>query len=306
MATTREIKNRINSVRDTQKITNAMYLISSTKMRKARREAEESKPYYELLRRELRRMFAVSNDIRSKYVDSSVDDEAPGGNFGILVITADKGLAGSYNQNVIREALALMDRADESKLYVVGEFGRRFFRAGGFPIIEEFDHMMREPDLDDARTITVELLDTFDRGDFESLYVCSTDYTGGLSAGNPTHYRLIPFDRDDFVPEVAGETNALSTFEYEPDVVSVLERIVPSALTGYIYAALVNSYSSEQSARMMAMDAANDNASELLEELSLEYNHLRQNAITQEITEISSGARGLRKSRAKRKKAEED
>ena len=130
MASTKEIKNRIKSVGDTQKITNAMYLISSTKMRKARRDAESSKPYFQLLRREIRRMFAVGPDlIRSRYYDEAVDENVRGGRNGILVITADKGLAGSYNQSVIRETLALADRSDEATLYIVGDYGWRFFRS---------------------------------------------------------------------------------------------------------------------------------------------------------------------------------
>ena len=300
MASTKEIKNRIKSVSDTQKITNAMYLISSTKMRKARRDAESARPYFVLLRKEIRRMFAVGPDlIRSRYYDAAVDENAKGGRNGILVITADKGLAGVYNQSVIKEALALMDRSDEYKLYVVGDYGWRFFRSHGDAaqaVDEKFEHSMLQPSLAMARSITGEMLERFENKDFDRLYVCFTEYQGGMSAGEATYDRLIPFDRDDFVPE-GGETDkdASTVFEYEPDVETVLERSIQAYLVGYIYSALVNSYSSEQNARMMAMDAANENASELLASLQLEYNHLRQNAITQEITEISSGARSLKK-----------
>ena len=299
MASTKEIKNRIKSVGDTQKITNAMYLISSTKMRKARREAEETKPYFDLLRREIRRMFAVGGDVSSRYYDSAVDENVAGGRNGILVITGDKGLAGAYNQNVVKEAQALIDRSDEYRLYVVGDFGWRFFRTHGVPVVESFQHSMNEPSLAMARDITRELLDEFDDGAFDRLYVCYTYFAGGMSSGNATHDRLIPFDKDDFVPQgEETDADASTVFEYEPDVKTVLERIMQSYLVGYVYSALVNSYSSEQSARMMAMDAANDNASELLAQLKLEYNHLSQNAITQEITEISSGARSLRSKNA--------
>jgi F-type H+-transporting ATPase subunit gamma len=295
MPSTKEIKNRIKSVSDTQKITNAMYLISSTKMRRARKEAEETKPYFDLLRKEIRRMFAVEGDITSRYYDAEVDEAVNGGRNGILVITGDKGLAGAYNQNVLKEALALMDKSDEYRLYVVGDFGWRFFRTRGTPICEDFAHSMNQPSLAMARDITRELLDDFDAGLFDRLYVCYTEFSGGMSAGSAMHDRLIPFDRDDFVPEgEERDVNASTVFEYEPDVKTVLERIMQSYLVGYVYSALVNSYSSEQSARMMAMDSANDNASELLDQLTLEFNHLRQNAITQEITEISSGARSLR------------
>ncbi len=295
MPSTKEIKNRIKSVSDTQKITNAMYLISSTKMRRARKEAEDTKPYFDLLRKEIRRMFAIEGDITSRYYDATVDENVVGGRNGILIITGDKGLAGAYNQNVLKEALALMERSDEYRLYVVGDFGWRFFRTKGIGICEEFAHSMNQPSLAMARDITRELLDDFDDGLFDRLYVCYTEFSGGLSFGNAMYDRLIPFDRDDFVPEgEETDANASTVFEYEPDVKTVLERIMQSYLVGYVYSALVNSYSSEQSARMMAMDSANENASELLDQLTLEFNHLRQNAITQEITEISSGARSLR------------
>lgn len=296
MPSTKEIKNRIKSVSDTQKITNAMYLISSTKMRRARKEAEETKPYFDLLRKEIRRMFAIEGgEVHSRYYDADVDENVAGGRNGILVITGDKGLAGAYNQNVIKESMELMDKSDEYRLYIVGDFGWRFYRTHGFPVCEEFQHSMNQPSLAMARDITRELLDDFDDGLFDRLYVCYTEFSGGLSFGTAMHDRLIPFDRDDFVPEgEETDVNASTVFEYEPDVKTVLERIMQSYLVGYVYSALVNSYSSEQSARMMAMDSANDNASELLGQLKLEFNHLRQNAITQEITEISSGARSLR------------
>ena len=241
-------------------------------------------------------MFAIEGgEVHSRYYDADVDENVAGGRNGILVITGDKGLAGAYNQNVIKESMELMDKSDEYRLYVVGDFGWRFYRTHGFPVCVGFQHSMNQPSLAMARAITRELLDDFDDGLFDRLYVCYTEFSGGLSFGTAMHDRLIPFDRDDFVPEgEETDVNASTVFEYEPDVKTVLERIMQSYLVGYVYSALVNSYSSEQSARMMAMDSANDNASELLGQLKLEFNHLRQNAITQEITEISSGARSLR------------
>lgn len=301
MASSKEIKNRIKSVGDTQKITNAMYLIASTKMRKARKDAENTKPYFDLLRREIHRIFAFDANIHSRYHDSSVDEDVPGGRVGILVITADKGLAGAYNQNVIRETQALIDRSDEYHLYVVGDYGWRYFRTHGYNVYEQFSHSMNEPSLAMARAITREMLLGFDAAEYDRLYVCYTEYTGGMSAGIAMHDRLIPFDKDDFINE--GDEHAIEAaevFTYEPDMKTVLDRSLQSYLMGYVYAALVNSYSSEQSARMMAMDAANENASELLDKLTLEFNHLRQNAITQEITEVSSGARSLKRKKKKK------
>ena len=166
----------------------------------------------------------------------------------------------------------------------------------------DFQHSMNQPSLAMARNITEELRERFDRGLFDRIYVCYTEFTGGMTAGTATHDRLLPFDIDDFVPEFDEKDHDASTvFEFEPDVETVLERSIRSYLVGYIYSTLVNSYSSEQNARMMAMDAANENASELLASLELEYNHLRQNAITQEITEISSGARSLKRKKGQKR-----
>ncbi|MBE6042309.1 MAG: F0F1 ATP synthase subunit gamma, partial [Clostridiales bacterium] len=177
MASTKEIKNRIKSVSDTQKITNAMYLISSTKMRRARREAENSRPYFELMRKEIRRMFAVGKDLKSRYYDADVDENAAGGRNAILVITADKGLAGAYNQNVVRVTEALADRSDEYKLYIVGDYGWRYFRSHDFNYAENFAHSMNQPTLAMARDITEEILSDFDRGDFDRVYVCFTIFS---------------------------------------------------------------------------------------------------------------------------------
>ena len=301
MASTGEIKNRIKSVRDTQKITNAMYLISSTKMRRARQDAEATKPYFDLLKREMRRMFAVGGDLQSRYYDAGIDDTVRGGRNGILVITADKGLAGAYNQNVIKEAEAVAARSDSARLYVAGDYGYRYFVSHGYDVADGFVHSMDAPTLAAARMMTEELLRDLDDGLFDRIYICYTEYTGGMSAGTAVHDRLVPFDRDDFVPEGSETARDASTvFEYEPSIGKILDTVIPSYLTGYIYSALANSYSSEQSARMMAMDAANDNASELLSSLTLEFNHLRQNAITQEITEVSSGARSKKRNAARK------
>jgi len=303
MASTKEIKNRIKSVGDTQKITNAMYMIASTKMRRATKEASEAQPYFNLLRDEIRRIFALEDNIDIRYVDSTVDEEVAGGRNGILVITADKGLAGAYNQSVVKEALAQMEKSDEYKFYVVGDYGWRYFRTNGYNVEESFTHSMHQPSLAMARDITAELLKDFDAGVIDRIYVCYTEYTGGMSAGIARHERLVPFDKDDFVTE-GDELGkyAENVFSYEPDRKTVLMRTLQSYLVGYIYGALVNSYSSEQTARMMAMEAADDNACELLDALNHEYNHIRQNAITQEITEISSGARSL--ARKKKKKSQ--
>ena len=127
MANTKEIKDRIKSVRDTQKITNAMYLIASTKMRKAKSELDHTRPYFEAIKGEIKRIFRTAKEVESQYFYPEASMHTLTGTYACLVVTADKGLAGMYNQNVIREAEKLLKDNPDTKLFVVGEYGRRFF-----------------------------------------------------------------------------------------------------------------------------------------------------------------------------------
>ena len=223
-----------------------------------------------------------------------------------LVITADKGLAGAYNQNIIKEAMSLIRTYPSYKLYVVGEYGRRYFEGRGMNIDHSFLYTAQNPTLERAREIARMLTEPYIHGEISKVFIIYTDFRNGLMGGDVVSEELLPFDREDFKldPE---ETVKLknSNKEYIPNVMGVLNNIVPSYVAGYIYSALVDSFCSEQSARMSAMDAANKNAEELLETLNLEYNHVRQSAITQEITEVSAGSRGQKKSKKKRESREE-
>ena len=314
MATTKEIKNRIKSVKDTQKITNAMYLISSTKMTKAKKELDNTRPYFEMLKAQIITMIQMKESANNYYFrDKSVDvgDAALAGEpkdetVAYLVITADKGLAGAYNQNVIKEAMRLIQGTPSYRLFVVGEYGRRYFEARGMAIDQSFLYTAQNPTLERAREITRVITELYSKRQITKVYIVYTDFRNGLMGGDVVSSELLPFDREDFQisPEEAQEIGH-SYVEYMPGVTTVLNNIIPSYLAGYIYSALVDSFCSEQSARMSAMDAANQNAEELLDRLNLEYNHVRQSAITQEITEVSAGSRGQKKSKKKREEREE-
>ena len=145
MAGTKEIKSHIQSVRETKKITNAMYLIASTKLRRARLELDHTRPYFEALRGEIKRIFRTANDIDSHYFYPVDNDTPREGTYGCLVITADKGLAGAYNQNAIRQAQELLEWHPDTKLFVVGEYGRRFFSQRGIPIEQSFLYTAQNP-----------------------------------------------------------------------------------------------------------------------------------------------------------------
>lgn len=294
MATTKEIKNRISSVKDTQKITNAMYLIASTKLRKAKSDLDLTRPYFNAVQGEIKRIFRIAEDVENKYFYPMNGEHEFPGSYGYLVITADKGLAGAYNQNVIKEAMRLMSEHENPKLFVVGEYGRHYFTSHNIPIEQSFLYTAQNPTISRARVISKILLDLFDQGELAKLYIVYTDMQGAIDS-RACSTRLLPFHRAQFLTPGNTEKAVKSPFEFVPSIEMVLDNIVPSYVTGFIYSALIDSFCSEQNARMNAMDSANRNAQSLLDELLVEYNHIRQAAITQEITEISSGAKSMKR-----------
>ncbi len=300
MAGTKEIKDHIDSVQETRKITSAMYLIASTKLRKARQELDNTRPYFEALRREIKRIFRTVGDgaVDSPYFYPMEGEPPLDKPNACLVITADKGLAGAYNQNAIKEALKLLETHPDTKLYVVGEYGRRFFASHGIPIEHSFLYTAQNPTMARAREISALLLDGFDNDRLDKIYVVYTDMGNGVDF-QAKCTRVLPFHRTHFADSALVEPPVTTPFEFLPDVQAVLDSMMPSYVSGFIYSALIDSFCCEQQARMTAMDSANQNAEKLLGELSLEFNRVRQSAITQEITEVSAGARAQRKKHQK-------
>ena len=290
MATTKEIKNRINSVKDTQKITNAMYLIASTKLRKAKSDLDRSRPYFNALRGEIKRIFRISGNVESRYFYPVTGEHDLPGSYGYLVITADKGLAGAYNQNAIKEAVRLMKEHENPKLFVVGEYGRHYFTSHNIPIEKSFLYTAQNPTIQRAREIGEQLLDLFNKGELSKIFIIYTDMQGAIES-QVCSTRLLPFHRAQFIVPDSQERAVKTPFEFDPSTERVLDGIVPSYVTGFIYSALVDSYCCEQNSRMVAMESANNNSDEMLEEIKHEYNYTRQKMITQEITEIVSGAK---------------
>lgn len=297
MPSAREIRVRMNSIQQTRKITNAMYLISSAKLRKAKQEWDQTRPYFQALKAEVKRIFRTSGHVESRYLYPDEGELPPDGTYGFLVITADKGLAGAYNQNVLKEAHRLMQEHPQTKLFVVGEYGRQYFQRHQVPIERSFLYTAQNPTMQRAREITAELLDRFDKGELQKIFVIYTDMKNSLTE-NVSATRILPFHRLAFTAPT-DEKRITEPFEFFPSVTQVLENIVPSYVSGFIYSALIDSFCSEQSARMNAMNSANENAEKMLGELALAYNRIRQAAITQEITEVSAGARAQKRKRQK-------
>ena len=215
---------------------------------------------------------------------------------GCLVITADKGLAGAYNHNVLKEAQRIYEEHPDTEFFVIGEYGRRWFTQKKLPMADSFRYTAQNPSTYRAQQIARDLLDRFASGEIDRLCVIYTDSKGMAEVVRQT--LLLPLCRQSFSVK-SGEEQPEPTFEFVPSMEAVLDKLVRNYISGYIYSALVDSFCSEQSARMAAMSAANDNAEELLGDLSKQFNRARQAAITQEITEISAGARAQKNKKSR-------
>ncbi len=287
MASAKEIKTHIGSVKNTQKITNAMYLIASTKLRRAREGLARTQPYFDALRTEIERAFACAGKIKSPYV-ATKREEREDDVYGVLVLTADRGLAGAYNQNVVKVAQQLLAEHKNTRLFVVGDWGRQYFLSRGAAVEEDFFYPSQSPSLRLAREMSAKLLGFYERGEIQKLVVVYTEVHGMTQRVRTDE--LLPIELERFAD---GEKHR--EFKFEPSADAVITSAVPSYVTGYLYSTIVESFCAEQSARAGAMDAASDNAQELLDALTMDYNHERQSAITQEITEVSAGARAKKK-----------
>ncbi len=292
MAGLREIQNRIRSIQDTRKITNAMYLISSTKLKKARKELADTEPYFYSLQNVLRRIQRHLPNMESPYFEKK-DHESK--KTGLLVISGDKGLAGAYNHNIMKLADEyLKDPSREVYLFVVGETGRQYFASQHIPIDENFKYTAQDPTFNRARWIAGTLLERYMSGELDEVHVLYTRMENVMQsvAKDKRVLPLMKLDMHGIPIDVR-----LEEFSLRPTPEQALDAIVPNYVAGFIYGALVESFCSEQNARMMAMDSATDNADDLLKELNTMYNRARQAAITQEITEVCGGAAAQKRDR---------
>ena len=301
MANTREIKSRMNSIQDTMKITNAMYMISSTKLRKAKKNLEETEPYFYTLQSMIARIMRHLPDVENPFFQVRKAPEERVKAF--VVITADKGLAGAYNHNVLKMAQEQIEKCSNYRLFVVGELGRQYFKNKNIPVAEQFHYTAQNPSLHRARIITETLLEQFQEGEIDEVYIIYTSMKNSMTTETEM-MQILPMEKKEFVPReamTAGIFQEELLFNPSPD--AVLENIVPDCVMGYLYGALIESFCSEQNARMMAMEAANKSASEMIHDLSIEYNRVRQAMITQEITEVISGAKAQKKKKQAKKEA---
>ena len=288
-----EIKTRINSISETKKVTDAMYMISSVKMRKARREIEKTTPFFVAVREEIGELLHYMPETTDRYFKNQ-DPEGIVGR-ALLLITSDKGLSGSYNHIAIKKAEEQLNAHEDIILFNVGEYGWNYFLNKKYRVNRDFRYSASFPTIWKAKQITNELLRYYDNDIVDEIDIIYTHYM----AGRPEELKnrcLLPLDKSEFYD--SNEFELPFGKEYYPDPKTVLDGIVPSLITGFIYSALVDSYCSEQDARMSAMKTAGDNAEDILKRLKVEYNGIRQAAITREMTELASGGKALRKKKS--------
>ena len=293
MAGITEIRGRMRSIQQTLKITNAMYLISSAKVKKARKQLQEVEPYFDRLAKTILDIFRHSPQLQHRYIEGHHKPKEER-KTGFVVITGDKGLAGAYNHNVLKLAESYLARKQDSTLFLIGQMGRHYFEKKNIPIDAEFMYTAQDPTLDRAQDICDTLVDLYERGALDEIYLVFTHSYSAMRM-EPEIIKLLPLDRA-MLSARRGLSEAdqyRDVVRYEPSPEAVLDVLVPGVLRGYLFAALVESFCSEQNSRMTAMDSASESARDMLKTLSLEFNRARQGAITQEITEIAGGAEAL-------------
>ena len=290
MANAREIQGRIRSIKDTMKITNAMYMVSSSKLQKARRDLKNTEPFFYLVQDSLAKILDASPEAGNAFFDTRDYRKGANRTVGYLVITADKGLAGAYNHNIIKLTEDIAKNEEADMLFVVGQLGRHYFEKKNIPIDISFNYTAQNPTMNRARHIAEKMAELFLDKKIDDLYVIYTRMVNSMTV-EATAKKILPLTEDKIQKQENGLVEHYQNAVFMPDAKTAFNKIVPDYITGFIYGALVESFCSEHNARMMAMQTTTDSAKDMIRELSIQYNRARQAAITQEITEVVGGAR---------------
>lgn len=284
MASSREIKRRIKSVTNIEQITKAMKMVAAARLRKAQERANSSKPYAQKIAEVLARVAA-----QSQKSDHPLLARREVKNIAYLVIGSDKGLAGAYNTNVMKEAVAQVNGHDNAHLITAGRKARDYFSHRNYKIDQQYSGFSERPSYQNAIMLANDLSAKFQDGTYDEICVVYTQFHSPL-VYTPTTVRILPVE----APEVEATGDMGDEYIFEPSAPEILERLVPRYVETMLYATLMQSAASELGARMAAMSAATDNAKDLISELTLNYNKVRQAGITREITEIVGGAEALK------------
>ena len=284
MASMKDIKRRKESIQSTEQITKAMKLVATVKIQTERLKAESAKPYWNAMYNTVISMVAGTGNVNHRLLKAGDTNKK-----AIIVITANRGLAGGYNSNVIRLVTESDISKEDAVIYSVGTKGRDYFKRRGYNIAADYSEVINEPMYKDAMEIGKEVLSAFEAGEIGEIYLAYTSFKNTV-VHEPKLVKLLPVDKDD-IAEDSSDSNAL--MNYEPHQEEALDIIIPKYINSLLYGAFMEAVASENGARMTAMDNATSNADEMISELALLYNRARQGSITQELTEIIAGANAI-------------
>ena len=308
MPTIKEIKSRRNTIESTSQITKAMKLVATVKLQHSKERAQNSIPYFDTMYNTVTDILKKSTNVNHIFTKPSGD-----GKVALIVISGNRGLAGGYNSNIIR-ALTNQDAKikfdpNDTLIYAVGGKARDGLKRKGYVVEKDYSDWLQNPSFDDAYQIANDIINDYKSEKIREIYLCYTFFKNTV-VHIPRVLKLIPFTSVDDHVSKNEETDIISKnsynvtkskfandnnliMNYEPADDELLDLIIPKYITSIIFGAMTSSIASENGARMTAMDNATNNANELIDKLSIQYNRARQGAITQELTEIIAGANAI-------------
>jgi len=297
MANLRDVRLRMRSITQTLKVTKAMYLISTAKLRKGRRQLEDTVHYFNRIKKCMVEILSGAGNVKSEFFRKN--NPSKSSRTAIVAINSDRGLAGAYNANIHRQVEDLCARVKNPILILVGEIGYRLFAHSSTDesadsstvILENFSFGTHVPGVSHAQEIADYIVSHYLWGMFDEVHIVYTHMYSSIKL-SPTELQILPLNIETLQKELALsgiKKREKIGFEYLPSKEEVFDKLAPLYIKGIIYGALVEAYASEQSARMSAMDEASKNAEEMLGSLRIRYNRARQAGITQEMTEIVGG-----------------
>jgi len=290
MAGSKEIRTKIKSVENTRKITRAMEMVAASKMRKAQERMRAARPYAEKIRQVAAHLSHASPEYKHPFLIKKEQVK----NVGIIVITSDKGLCGGLNTNILRLALSQMKvwNSDSKKVLVcsIGNKGFSFMTRIGADVKSHLTGLGDTPRISSLVGVVKVMLDAYTAGEVDAIYIAYNDFVNTMKQ-EPKMRLLLPLSDDQLAGDQGkAEPASMWDYIYEPEPKSVVDELLRRYVESLVYNAVTENQASEQSARMVAMKAASDNAKEVIGELKLVYNKARQAAITKEISEIVGGA----------------
>ncbi|MBN2701387.1 MAG: F0F1 ATP synthase subunit gamma [Methylothermaceae bacterium] len=287
MAVGKEIRTKIESIKNTQKITKAMEMVAASKMRKTQDRMQATRPYAERMRQIIRHLAHAHPEYRHPYLLPR-----EGKRVGIVLISTDRGLCGGLNANLFRGLLQRMRAWEETgsslEMSVIGQKGASFFSRIGAEIVAQNTQIGDQPHLEDILGPVRVILDKYDQTEMDEVYLVFNEFVNTMTQ-RPVIQKLLPVD----VEEAEEELRHHWDYIYEPDAKEVLDDLMTRYIESIVFQGLVENKACEQAARMVAMKSASDNAGQFIDELQLVYNKARQASITQEISEIVSGAAAI-------------